>query len=171
MDAGYDHPPRAGAPEGRIRYAPTRVRSFGPSARPVVRSFGPVGPARWGVCDTPLHRVRSFAPTPKRINKPTGRRPPTPKRINNSPGRLRTAPAGAGKLAGYPKGPNARTTAGGPSSTRPNLAGVPDAPGLFLRVRMCHFGPPLRYDHIAIFPLISFSTPPKSTLSLWQIFT
>ena len=57
---------RGARPVGRIRYAPTRVRSFGPSARPVVRSFGPVGPARWGVFNTPLPRYDHSGHRPAR---------------------------------------------------------------------------------------------------------
>ena len=94
-----------------------------------VRVFAPCRGARWGVCNTPLHGydhsghrpapwyghsgpwgppggayavappTRVPASTPKRINNSTGRRP---QHINNSRGRLRTAPAGAGKLARYP---------------------------------------------------------------------
>ena len=59
--------PVPGRPVGRMQYAPTRVRSFGPSARPVVRSFGPVGPAQgfalgYGPPGLQPGRVRAFAP-------------------------------------------------------------------------------------------------------------
>ena len=168
---------------------------------PGVHPFGPVGPVWWGVCNTPLHGydhsghrpapwygysgpwsppggayairpytgtiIRAIGPPRGTVIRARGARPV---------GRIQYAPTAVRSF-----GPSARSVgrmqyaptlpAGGPSSTRPNLAGVPDAPGLFLRVRVCHFGSPLRYDHIAIFPLISFSTPPKSALSLWQIFT
>ena len=93
------------------------------------RVFATDGGARWGVCNTPLHGYPDApAPTPKRINNSSGRRPPTPKHLNKPTGR------------------------------RPQQFTGP-----------C--GPPLQYDHIAISPLISFSTPPKSVLSLWKIFT
>ena len=68
-------------------------------------------------------------------------------------------------------GSNISTIQRGVCGRRRSWPGIRRGARPFLRVRICHFGPPLRYDHIAIFPLISFSTPPKSTLSLWQIFT
>ena len=97
---------------------------------PGVYPFGPVGPVWWGVCNTPLHGYdhsghrpapwyghspRIVAPggaysirpyTATRLNKPTNQQGRRPQHINNSRGRLRTAPAGAGKSAGYLKRPS-----------------------------------------------------------------
>ena len=51
------------------------------------------------------------------------------------PGRLRTAPAGAGKLAGYPKGPECTYHGrGGRLRTPANLAGCPKGPECTTRV-------------------------------------
>ena len=130
----------AGAPGGRMQYAPTRVPA--PTNQQAARPPTPIGRVPEGVLGLFLRvrvpgRLEGVFDTPlpgyphQRLNKPTGRKAPTPKHLNK------------------PTGPQA--------PTNQRFTGP------------C--GPPLRYDHIAIFPLISFSTPPKSVLSLWQIFT
>ena len=90
-----------------------------------------------------------------------------PYRAHGYPGR----PDGPPQQTNGPQGPNKPTIQRGVCGRRRSWPGIRRGARPFLRVRICHFGPPLRYDHIAIFPLISFSSPPKSVLSLWQIFT
>ena len=50
------------------------------------------------------YAIRPYTAT--RLNKPTNQQGRRPQHINNSRGRLRTAPAGAGKSAGYLKRPS-----------------------------------------------------------------
>ena len=146
---------------GRVP-APTSVRAGNFPRYPPQQTNGPQGPntstPHRGECTYPAHPgfrpgLWSGAPTGRtgtRTNKPTGLRA----RMDERPGTcIRPVP-----------GPNTRTAvahsslagclvgrmqyaptlpAGGPSSTRPNLAGVPDAPGLFCvyesATLVCHY--------------------------------
>ena len=48
MDAGYDHPPRTGAPGGAYAIRPytgTIIRAIGPPRGTIIRAIGPLGGA------------------------------------------------------------------------------------------------------------------------------